>query len=122
MTYPSKTDIENLYLDCIHVAEIATGREGGTAGGAIIDTSYDRLNVAKTTIPAAIAEIQGSTQQIIDTAQAAADTAVAAAAAAESAVDLLVASPTVGSISVLTQAQYDAIPTKDPETLYIIQG
>lgn len=115
MTYPSKADIENLYLDCIHVAEIATGREGGTTGGAIIDISYDRLNVAKTTIPAAIAEIQGSTQQIIDIAtQGVIDSLVAS--------NTLVSSPTVDSISVLTQSQYDAIPTKDPETLYIIQG
>lgn len=36
--------------------------------------------------------------------------------------DTLINSPTIDNLVVLTQAEYDAIVTKDPLTLYVIQG
>lgn len=58
MTYPTTTTLNNLTADCVHVAEVATGKVGGSQTGASITTSTDRLGQVKKTLPELIAELE----------------------------------------------------------------
>lgn len=64
MTITPET-IENLEDDCIHIAEVAVGKEGGSAVGAPIDTSTDRLGQVKKTLPKILEEMQDTTVSVL---------------------------------------------------------
>jgi len=59
MTITPET-IENFESDCIHIAEVAVGKDGGSASGASIGTSTDRLGRVKKTLPKILEEMQNT--------------------------------------------------------------